>query len=78
MILHICVCTIVCYVRQLGKSHMKSENVGFSFCLLIIMKLNYVQISINRTDFITKHKLSPVNLTWLFQVYGKMFFFPIG
>ena len=54
------------------------ENVGFSFCLLIIMKLNYVQISINRTDFITKHKLSPVNLTWLFQVYGKMFFFPIG
>ena len=54
------------------------ENVGFSFCLLIIMKLNYVQISINRTDFVTKHKLSPVNLTWLFQVYGKMFFFPIG
>ena len=42
------------------------------------MKLNYVQISINRTDFVTKHKLSPVNLTWLFQVYGKMFFFPIG
>ena len=23
-----------------------------------IMKLNYVQISINRTDFVTKHKLS--------------------
>ena len=36
------------------------------------------QISINRTDFISKHKLLPVNLTWLFQVYGKMFFFPIG
>ena len=45
---------------------------------VLIMKLNYVQISINRTDFVTKHKLSPVNLTWLFQVYGKMFFFPIG
>ena len=42
-----------------------------------IMKLNYVQISINRTDFVTKHKLSPVNLTWLFQVYGKMFNFII-
>ena len=42
-------------------------------------KSNYeVQISINRTDFVTKHKLSPVNLTWLSQVYGKMFFFPIG
>ena len=51
------------------------ENVGFSFCLLIIMKLNYVQISINRTDFVTKHKLSPDNLTWLFQVYGKCFSF---
>ena len=63
------------------KTHKRKkyiENVGFSFCLLIIMKLNYVQISINRTDFVTKHKLSPVNLTWLFQVYGKMFFFPIG
>ena len=60
------------------KNIILTENVGFSFCLLIIMKLNYVQISINRTDFVTEHKLLPVNLTWLFQVYGKMFFFPIG
>ena len=67
-------------LKELGDTNNNAmvENVGFSFCLLIIMKLNYVQISINRTDFVTKHKLSPVNLTWLFQVYGKMFFFPIG
>ena len=36
------------------------------------------QISINRTNFISEYKLLPVNLTWLSQVYGKMFFFPIS
>ena len=56
--------------QRMSGDHKSNKNMT--------MKLNYVQISINRTDFITKHKLSPVNLTWLFQVYGKMFFFPIG
>ena len=31
----------------------------------------------NRIIFLNFHKLSPVNLTWLSQVYGKMFFLPI-
>ena len=69
---------LIILLMKFGLHNIPLENVGFSFCLIIIMKLNYVQISINRTDFVTKHKLLPVNLTWLFQVYGKMFFFPIG
>ena len=60
---------------------LSSPNSSFNWkCrFLILFANNYeFQISINRTDFVTKHKLSPVNLTWLSQVYGKMFFFPIG
>ena len=31
-----------------------------------------------QNNFLSEHKLSQVNLTWLSQVYGKMFNFPIG
>ena len=59
------------------KNIKKYVDVGFSFCLVLIVWLNQVQNLRNRIKFLSFHKLSPVNLTWLSQVYGKMFFFPI-
>ena len=44
--------------------------------LTVIVKLNYVLNLRKQNKFLSKHKLSPVNLTWLSQVYGKMFNFP--
>ena len=52
-------------------------HVGFSFCLVLIVYLKPVQDLRNRIKFLSFHKLLPVNLTWLSQVYGKMFNFPI-
>ena len=52
-------------------------DVGFSFCLVLIVWLKQFQGLTNRIKFLSFHKLSQVNLTWLSQVYGKMFFFPI-
>ena len=52
-------------------------NVDFSFCWVLIVRLNYVLNLRKQNKFLSKHKLSPVNLTWLSQVYGKMFSFPI-
>ena len=43
---------------------------------LTMVKLNYVLNLRKQNKFLSKHKLSPVNLTWLSQVYGKMFNFP--
>ena len=40
-------------------------------------ELKQVQDLRNRIKFLSFYKLLPVNLTWLSQVYGKMFFFPI-
>ena len=53
-------------------------NVDFSFCLVLIVGLNYVLNLKKQNKFLSQHKLSPVNLTWLSQVYGKMFSFPIS
>ena len=53
-------------------------NVDFSFCLVLIVGLNYVPNLRKQNKFFSKHKLLPVNLTWLSQVYGKMFSFPIS
>ena len=53
-------------------------NVDFSFCLILIVRLNYVLNLRKQNKFLSKHKLSPVNLTWLSQVCGKMFSFPIS
>ena len=39
-----------------------------------LYELKQVQDLRNRIKFLTFHKLSPVNLTWLSQVYGRMFF----
>ena len=59
-------------VTDINMNDFPTDNtLPGSYSKTIIMKLNYVQISINRTDFVSKHKLLPVNLTWLFQVYGK-------
>ena len=44
-------------------------NVDFSFCLVLIVGLNYVLNLRKQNKFLSKHKLLPVNLTWLFQVY---------
>ena len=52
-------------------------NVEFSFYLVLIVKLNYVLNLRKQNKFLSKHKLLPVNLTWLSQMYGKMFNFPI-
>ena len=41
-----------------------------------INNMNKYYEILNRTNFISEHKLLPVNLTWLSQVYGKMFYFP--
>ena len=41
---------------------------------IFLYELKQVQDLRNRIKFLTFHKLSPVNLTWLSQVYGKMFF----
>ena len=53
-------------------------NVDFSFCLVLIVGLNYVLNLKKQNNFLSEHKLLPVNLTWLSQVYGKMFSFPIS
>ena len=39
-----------------------------------LYELKQVQDLRNRIKFLTFHKLLPVNLTWLSQVYGRMFF----
>ena len=52
-------------------------DVGFSFCLVLLVQLNQVQDLRNRIKFLSYHKLLPVNLTWLSKVYGKMSNFPI-
>ena len=44
---------------------------------LNFVRLNYVLNLRKQNKFLSKHKLLPVNLTWLSQVYGKMFNFPI-
>ena len=49
--------------------------VSYSVSVLIV-RLNYVLNLKKQNKFLSKHKLSPVNLTWLSQVYGKMFNLP--
>ena len=53
-------------------------NVDFSFCLVLTVALNYVLNLKKQNKFLSEHKLLPVNPTWLSQVYGKMFSFPIS
>ena len=50
-------------------------DVGFSFCLVLLLKVNFVQFLTNRILFINKHKLSPVQVTWLPWVSNKMLYF---
>ena len=47
-------------------------NVDFSFCLILNRELIF-----SRTEpiFSKKHKLLPVQLTWLLLVYGKILYF---
>ena len=51
-------------------------HVGFSLCLILFFKVNYVQFLYNRICLLSKHKLSQVQLTWLPQVWKKMLLFP--
>ena len=48
-------------------------NVDFSFCFIFNKELNF-----SRTEsiFFREHKLSPIQLTWLLLVNGKMLYFP--
>ena len=68
--------------EKVTRPHEKEEdsnvNVDFSFCLVLIVRLNYVLNLKKQNKFLSQHKLSPVNLPWLSQVYGKMFSFPIS
>ena len=50
-------------------------DVGFSFCLVLIIQGELSSFSLKQNIFINKHKLSPVHLTWLPQVCRKMFIF---
>ena len=58
----------------LPKTPLSNVDVGFSFCLVLIVWLKQVQDLRNRIKFLSFHKLSPVNLTWLSQVYGENVF----
>ena len=60
------------YVTSDGSEIVHKLNID-----QMIVKLNQVQDLKNRIKFLSYHKVLPVNLTWLSQVYGKMFRFPI-
>ena len=64
------------HVNAARKQKDLDVNVDFSFCLVLIVRLNCVLNLRKQNKFLSKHKLSPINLTWLSQVYGKMFDFP--
>ena len=66
-------------IQMVHKMNTRSNvNVDFSFCFVLIVGLNYVLNLKKQNKFLSQHKLLPVNLTWLSQVYGKMFSFPIS
>ena len=66
-------------------ANMKADIINFGE-LLSCTKHNefFVRVELcsnfskKQNNFLSEHKLSPVNLTWLSQVYGKMFSFPIS
>ena len=73
------------YLEQMiGWTHMHFQkvskangfvDVGFSFCLVLFWKVKYGQFLNNRILFNSKHKLLPVQLTWLPQVCKKVLYF---
>ena len=64
--------------RSNGFRHLIIAPWAFPKAKSLLWSWTMFYISENRTNFISKHKLSPVILTWLSQVYGKMFNFPIS